>query len=395
MNDRSPALTNPQDFPPGSVKTPKVEVDWFRSAPWWRLLSSTVGVSWRASHVLLCSLGLLATDGVSRFLRFVFNPELDQSHSWFATRSPLLPISGLSDAFGVSPPVGYLQQWMLYLSPLWAWLDAPTLRGTAYALALLISLVLIWSFVGGCLVRRSVVEFGTRNSPPWNDTIRLVRQRWQSIAWSLTMPACMVMMLAVIPLVIGWVSNLPWIGHGLAILLLLPTVLGALGIGWCAAITQLGFPLSVAAIVTERKADAFDGVSRSAAYSFQRPVLLFLLIGIAHGISLVTGDVFAFIVGTGYAVICRAFEIGSSGTIEDLGELANGMLQGVIALLLSSFGLSYFWSCAGAIYLLLRKDVDHAEFDLIDTNIEDTIRVHQEAAPEPSTAPSDPPVHGS
>jgi hypothetical protein len=168
-----------------------------------------------------------------------------------------------------------------------------------------------------------------------------------------------------------------------------------LGIGWCAAITQLGFPLSVAAIVTERKADAFDGVSRSAAYSFQRPVLLFLLIGIAHGISLVTGDVFAFIVGTGYAVICRAFEIGSSGTIEDLGELANGMLQGVIALLLSSFGLSYFWSCAGAIYLLLRKDVDHAEFDLIDTNIEDTIRVHQEAAPEPSTAPSDPPVHGS
>ncbi|MCY3000048.1 MAG: hypothetical protein NT168_18285, partial [Planctomycetota bacterium] len=31
-----------------------------------------------------------------------------------------------------------------------------------------------------------------------------------------------------------------------------------------------------------------------------------------------------------------------------------------------AFGFSFFWTASTAIYLVLRKDVDRAEFDLID-----------------------------
>jgi hypothetical protein len=35
-------------------------------------------------------------------------------------------------------------------------------------------------------------------------------------------------------------------------------------------------------------------------------------------------------------------------------------------LLVNSFGFSFFWTASTAIYLVLRKDIDRAEFDLID-----------------------------
>ena len=101
-------------------------------------------------------------------------------------------------------------------------------------------------------------------------------------------------MVAIVPLILGWLSNIVWVGPWLAGLLMVPVVFLSIGIGWCAAITLLGFPLSVCAIVSEKGADAYDGISRSAAYTFQRPLTLGLCIIAAQVLSSIGG---AFLIG--------------------------------------------------------------------------------------------------
>jgi hypothetical protein len=51
-------------------------------------------------------------------------------------------------------------------------------------------------------------------------------------------------------------------------------------------------------------------------------------------------------------------------------------------LLLSAFSFSFFWSATAAIYLILRRDVDHVEFDQIDFDLS--------VSNEPKIAPNEP-----
>lgn len=385
QNPVNPNSMNQSEFAPGSIKTPTVAIDWFRSAPWWRLLTSVLNVSWRTSHVLFCAIGLLVTEGILRLCTFLFRPEPDVVTSWLQPRAMETPLSNLLPGdLEIYPPMHFVGVWGAFFSPLVAWFASPTLRGTAFAIAFTLGIVAIWSFIGGCLVRRTVLECGAMLPAPWNDTIRLVRSRWLSIAWSVTMPSCMVIALALLPWGLGWLSNIPWIGTWGAGLLMLPVVVGSLGIGWCTAITLMGFPLSVAAVVTEKKADAFDGVSRSAAYTFQKPVLLFLLVLILFLISLIGGDVFTVIVGVGYGIVSRAFDMGSYGSLNALGAFPTRLFRNTILLLLSAFSFSFFWSASAAIYLILRREVDHVEFDSVDIEVAIT------ALNSPKIAPNEP-----
>jgi hypothetical protein len=257
----------------------------------------------------------------------------------------------------------------MYLSPVYAWLTSPTLNGTAHAVASMIGIIAIWSFVGGCIARRSVVELGTNMTVTWSDVLMLVKSRWQSIAWSMIMPSGVIFLLMLMPLVIGWISNVPAIGPWIAGLLLIPTVFFSIAIGWCAAITIFGFPLSVCAIVTEKQADAYDGISRSAAYTFQRPVTLALCVIVAQGFGSVVGQMVVMVYGTGYKVISTAFDIGSFSSLATLDTFWAEVVRGIIPLLISAFCFSYFWTVSSAIYLILRRDVDHTEFDSIDMNV--------------------------
>jgi len=257
----------------------------------------------------------------------------------------------------------------MYLSPVYEWLTSPTLNGTAHAVASMIGIIAIWSFAGGCIARRSIVELGTNMTVTWTDVLMLVKSRWQSIAWSMTMPSGVIFLLMLMPLVIGWISNIPAIGSWIAGLLLIPTVFFSIAIGWCAAITIFGFPLSVCAIVTEKQADAYDGISRSAAYTFQRPVTLVLCVVVAQWFGTVVGQMVVMVYGTGYKVISTAFDIGSFSSLASLDTFWVEVVRGIIPLLISAFCFSYFWTVSSATYLILRSDVDHTEFDSIDMNV--------------------------
>ena len=53
-----------------------------------------------------------------------------------------------------------------------------------------------------------------------------------------------------------------------------------------------------------------------------------------------------------------------------MNTTASPGLRGIVPLLLAAYGFSFFWTASAATYLILRRDVDHAEFDLIDMGIQ-------------------------
>ena len=185
------------------------------------------------------------------------------------------------------------------------------------------------------------------------------------------MPSGLILLIAVGPLFLGWLSNIPAVGPWIAGLLMIPTVFLCIGIGWCAAITLFGFPLSVCAIVTEKAADAYDGISRSAAYTFQKPLTLVLCVLAAQFLSMAGGMLLSIVLTTGFRVVEAAFDIGSFSSLRDFDSMWGPILRGIVPLLLTAYGLSYFWTASAATYLILRKDVDHAEYDLVDMEIEE------------------------
>ncbi len=385
------------ETPSDSVQVPKVSIDWYRAAPWWRLVTHAVGIAWRASHLLVCAAALLLTYGLTAFSFWIFQPEgLLAPEDWMLPASgvpALVPfdrdlyqtefISAMEsmsqrvDAIERGPwfnsaPDSYLQVWRRYALYPYQALDLLTVRRGAYLLFNTLVVILIWSFVGGCLSRRTIQELGTRITSPWSDTIRLVLQRWLSIAWAVTMPLALVALIGFAPLMIGWLSNIPAVGPWVAGFLMVPMTIFSLGLGWCAAITLFGFPLSTAAIVCEKQADAFDGVSRAAAYTFQRPVTLIVAVIAAEWIGHFAGSILAIVANTGYSILATAFAMGSIHPIGNMGSWFDGCIRGIVPLLITSFGFSFFWTASAAIYLLLRREVDHAEFDLIDMGVIET-----------------------
>ncbi len=369
-----------------SAEVPRVSIDWYRSTPWWRLVSHSLAISWRASHLLFCAAGLLLTWMLTSLSFWLFQPEqIDAPERWLepARNIPaLVPfdrelpqvIAAMWDEDQVrtsqpwfpSAPDSFLQVWRRYLSYPYQALESLTLRRGAYLLFNTLVLITVWSFVGGCLARRSIQEFGTRITAPWTDTISMVSKRWVSIAWSTAMPVAFIFLCCLIPWILGWLSNIPAIGPWLAGLLMIPFAFLSLGLGWCAAISVFGFPLAVSAIVCEKKADAFDGVSRAAAYTFQKPVTLILAVTAAEWIGHLAGSLVSIAVNTGFLAIARAFELGSSQGLASQGTWWDGLFTGFVPAIVTAFGFSFFWTASSAIYLVLRREVDRAEFDLID-----------------------------
>ena len=381
---------------------PKVSIDWYRSTPWWRLISHSLAISWRASHLGLCALALLATQALIGFSGWLFAPETNQASSWWLTpesrteamtpwalnpdqwleafsaedsrpKDPTLDPTGKTAAASRQPivwfhpaPDSFIHVWRRYVSYPFHAMDTPTFRKSAYFLLNTLGILALWAFVGGCIARRSVQELGMHVTSPWINTLRWVAARWQSIVWSVAMPLALVLLFCLVPLVLGWISNIPVLGQPVALVLMLPVALMALGVGWVAGIALFGFSLATVSIVTEKQADAFDGMSRASAYVFQRPATLFLAVLVAEWIGHFGGSIVSIVLNTGYNLIAQAFAMGSMGTLGGMNSWLDGCFGAIVPLLTTAFGFSFFWTASTAIYLVLRKDVDRAEFDLID-----------------------------
>jgi hypothetical protein len=93
---------------------------------------------------------------------------------------------------------------------------------------------------------------------------------------------------------------------------------------------------------------------------------------------------------TGFRVVEAGFDMGSYSSLKDMESMWGPVLRGIVPLLLTAYGFSFFWTAAAATYLILRRDVDHAEFDLIDMGNQEPKPLPELPKKEPLAPPSVP-----
>ncbi len=172
---------------------------------------------------------------------------------------------------------------------------------------------------------------------------------------------------------------------------------------------MFGWPLMWPTISVEGT-DAFDALSRSYSYTFQRPfhylfyAIVAAIIGalaslVVMGLAHLTTDLSYWSASWG-AGLNRAGEIyrdvlipGDTSGGYGLGIKILGFWHGCVLLLGASYLYSYFWTAATAIYFLLRRHVDGTEMDEIWSEPEDETYGLPPLKDDPSGVPQvvDPP----
>jgi hypothetical protein len=427
-------------------KVAEASIDWYRSTPWFRLLSGSLRISWRASHLIWAALGLWLTQlgwtasqtlfplptpsdfwqatpaeehsggeaarttpwGSARTPRYAFNQissheklVLDNLHGGvlFSSSTWLEPVAVPPQPPSAGWEAERLRSFVTTASPATTWYRfvepvlqsvVPGARFTDYCrvLAGVLWTAGVWSIFGAVLARRSVIELGQQTSIGWGVSLRLAIQRWTGSMWSMGLPAVGIALIALVPWAAGGLTRLGSVGLVLGSLTLIPAVLLAVAIGWLAVLMLFGFPIGMSAVVAERRGDGFEGASRGGAYLFQAPMTLLL--------SVLVGSLIAPI-GFGVITLVASFALGIIGTAYALGAgaanaTASADLPGLsaVALLLgylpAAFPLSFFWSWAAATYLVVRREIDGTDYDDLDL---------QEVGPPRELEPLSPAKSGS
>lgn len=285
-----------------------------------------------------------------------------------------------------------------HLSRPFRWLFTPEASWSTLAVALLCALwvAVVWSFLGAAITRIAAVELAREERLSLASAFSHARRRGVSYLSAILLPLLGVtiaaVLFAVVPGLIMSAGDVGLLISGIIfplVLLLvgLPSAVLLLGLA-------LGWPLMWAAISVEAS-DAFDAISRSYAYTFQRP-LHYALYALASGIigMFAWTVVVLFVVlalqitvwglswGSGHERVTEVMawsQLGAEWPLvtspvvtpkpEDLGPAAElgldfiALTLGFVKLLMLGFAYSYFWTTATAIYLLLRRSNDATELD--------------------------------
>lgn len=341
-----------EEVPFDDRRVPKTEIDWERSFWWWYPLTRALHPAIRMSSLAVSLLAIVVVALGWRLGTWVFQPEVPQIFS------PLGVQVGLFDS--------HLQVWKGTLLHLLASILQPAgFKEFAFWTFEIFWASLTVSLFGGVLARRAMIELGQRTVAPWIHSIQLVAKRWQSYLWSAGMNLVGISALLVLPVVFGLISRLgsPGAVVGGALLILFFPI--AFGVGRFVLSLTVCFPLSVCAIGAEKKADAFEGFSRSNAYFFQRPVVATLFAAALLACGYVGEQLVAWGLNAGWSLVRNSYLYSGGMTQPAAGQFVsagNWLTQSLVA----AFWFSYFWSASGALYLLLRRSVDHTELSEID-----------------------------
>ena len=365
-----------EEVPFDDRRVPKTEIDWDRSCWWWYPVTRALHPAVRMSSLAVALVAILLIAGGWKLGLWLFSPEVDQ------VISPL----GRSTSFLKSNVIVWFESLASVLAAALRPVDFQSFAFWTFEI-LWVSLTL--SMFGGVLARRAMIELGQRTVAPWFHPVQLVAGRWQSYLWASGMNLVGIAALLVLPVIFGFVSRFgsggAFVG-GTLLILFFPLVFG---VGRFVLSLTVCFPLSVCAIGAEKKADAFEGFSRSNAYFFQRPVVavLFALALLAGGY--VGEQLVTCVLNSGWSIVRNAYLYSGGMSQPAAGRFVsagNWMAQSLIA----AFWFSYFWSASGALYLILRRSVDHTELSEIDLAEQATGQELPEIPPAPKVAVAKP-----
>jgi hypothetical protein len=320
---------------------PKTEMDWGRSFWWWYPISLLLSVI----AILLLRLGW---DWGKR----LFSADLDMIGLATLSLDVQFASRNVSD---------------LLSQPGFQIIPALTLNNIAFMTFLIMWVGLIAGLFGGILSRRAAVELGQRTIAPWLESTKLVVSRLLSYLWAAGMHIAAVAGLLIPVLMLGWFSRLgSWAATVAGVVLLVICIPLIFSIGRLFLSLLFGFPLSVCAISIEKKADAFEGFSRSNAYLFQRPVVAALCILMLA----LFGEIGAFLVSRtvmlGWGFIHQAFAASSGSDPTNADYLRAGST--LASSLVMAYRFSYFWAAVTGLYLVLRKCVDNTSLDEMEVH---------------------------
>lgn len=266
-----------------------------------------------------------------------------------------------------------------------------TLRQFGYLLAGCVWTLCVWSIAAGAITRIAAVTLGREERMPFFDAVKHAVRKFRSFVAAPLIPLGVVLLLCLPAILLGFLMQ--WDGAVIVAGLLWIVVIVCSFLGMLLLVGLFfGWPLMVAAISGENS-DAFDALSRSYAYTYQRP-LHYLFYAVVAAILGLFGWVVVLVFSEGLidlswwaaawgAGVERVAELRTDiapvvspvaeteqGAVYWVGMGVVAMLERLVRTLASAYGFAFFWCAMTAIYLLLRRDVDRTEFDevVLDEN---------------------------
>lgn len=371
------------------------EIPYLRLFPWIRLFRA-VRVALDAKKLILAALGLALTVTGWSAIELLF-PQTGVAELGFIGQPLPSPFSGrtsvaeavIQAATRVTDPA------LTLLSPFTALLGLEAAPG-AFWHALLASIwaVVVWGLIGGAICRIAVAQVAADERVGLRAALQFSLRKAGPLVGAPLAPFVGVGFFAVLCAILGLFYRIPgaWMRQLLGLLAFLPLFAGlvmaiillGLAVGW---------PLMQATIAAEAE-DAFDALSRSYAYVYQKPGRYLAYALLAWGI----GTIGMLVVGTfAHALVQIAAWSLSFGAPEPLvvalfrgrpiaGSGTHAAWLTATYLLAYGWVYSYFWTAATIIYLLLRHDVDGTDWHDVVLAAPDQIPLGEPLATEPTPA---------
>ena len=238
--------------------------------------------------------------------------------------------------------------------------------------------LLVWCLFGGAITRIAVVRLGRDERVGIRESLDFARRKLLSFFGAPLLPLLAVVLLGLPLILLGLLMRLE-IGVLLAGLLwgaigVTGLVMALFGIG-----LLFGFPLMWSTISTEGT-DAFDAISRSYAYTFQRPLHYVVYVALLTVLGVLGWIIVGFFCDStirlaDWAIAWGAgpdrfsgirFALNDSIGLDRIlvGREDDSILHRVCPCFPGRPSpAGYFWVAAGGVYLLLRRDADQTEID--------------------------------
>ncbi|HTU26949.1 MAG TPA: hypothetical protein VMF30_16195 [Pirellulales bacterium] len=327
--------------------------------------------------------------------------------AWWLPDQRALP--AVAKASGVRPDVGGAER---ISNPVWWWLESPMVQGHLRLAAPFIGMfnpeislgeflflfccglweLAVWSYLGGAITRLAAVALAREELLSWTFLACYAQRKWPSYFAAPLFPLFGVS-LAAVPLALFGVLLRGDLGLVIAGALWFLVLLAGVFMAVLLVGLFFGFPLMWATISAEGT-DAFDALSRSYAYTYQRPLLYVLYSMVAGalgmlgwivvaiftaavvdlgawGVSWLSGGLVPLETSTYLpwgSVLAHGGNLVPSdiNPLSPTGELGLRLIRFWIDLAVTvatAFVFSYFWTANTAIYFLLRRHVDATEMD--------------------------------
>ncbi|MGR3220342.1 MAG: hypothetical protein ACUZ8H_11085 [Candidatus Anammoxibacter sp.] len=275
---------------------------------------------------------------------------------------------------------------------------------------LLLSVLAIWSIIGGAITRIAAVEYAKDESVRLIEAVKFSFKRFWSYFCSPLVPVIGVIFFALCNVIGGLVGKLGVFGDLFVAIGFPLALISSFMITFIGVVGVVGLSLMFPTISAEGS-DAFDAMSRAYSYVLSRPrkyftyffistfygIVCIMLVGIlACFVVNITFDTVSVGMGQKFKDIMAAVKINPGycslvgvsahdfrtgiATLANLPEklLALSILLSLIAIktLVFGFGLSYCCSAKTIVYFLMRKDVDETE--ITDVYMEEKINIDGE-----------------